>query len=65
MIDGRTSLMFRSDDGYCDSSGCTEPFFVYFVKIKDSFYNIVFYGDMDLSVVERFILSSIEFNDGE
>ena len=61
LLDGREALIFKAPSGYCDGPGCTYPFITYSIKNNDDFYNIVFYGDTQLSDIKKGILSSFKF----
>ena|SRR3989338_9294300 len=61
LLDGRGALIFKAPSGYCDGPGCTYPFITYSIKNNDDFYNIVFYGDTQLSDIKKGILSSFKF----
>ena len=60
-LGGEEALVFEAPNGYCDGPSCGAPFVAYSAKHKDSFYNLVFYGDTELTVIEKLILSSFKF----
>jgi len=62
-LGGEEALVFEAPNGYCDGPGCGAPFVAYSAKHKDSFYNLVFYGDTELTVIEKLIISSFKFID--
>lgn len=60
-LGGNEALVFEASNGYCDGPGCGNPFIAYSTKYNDDFYNLVFYGDAQLSDTEKTILSSFKF----
>lgn len=61
MLWGQEASIFEAINGYCDGPGCSEPFVAYATKYGYDFYNLVFNGDITLSEVEKYILSSFKF----
>lgn len=52
--------VFKASGGYCDGPGCGMPFIAYVMQKDKTFYEIVFYGDAELSVTERDILETFK-----
>ncbi len=52
--------VFKAPGGYCDGPGCGAPFIVYVMQKDKTFYEIVFYGDAELSKTEKEILETFK-----
>ncbi len=62
ILGGQAAIITHAPNGYCDGPGCTDPFIAYSAnKPVALFYNVVFYGDAELSASEEKILQSFKF----
>jgi len=57
----KEALVFEAPNGYCDGPSCGNPFIAYSAKLNNNFYNLIFYGDTELTDIERLILNSFKF----
>jgi len=62
-LGGKEALVFEAPKGYCDGPGCGDPFIAYSTKNNNYFYNIVFFGDVKLTDIEKPILTSFKFTE--
>lgn len=61
-LGGQEAIITYAPNGYCDGPGCSDPFIAYSTnKPVALFYNVVFYGDAELSASEENILKSFKF----
>jgi hypothetical protein len=57
-LGGQKALVFKAPQGYCKGSVCGLPFIAYSTKSEKNFYNLIFYGDTQLSKDEETILTN-------